>query len=83
VGLAALKAKRYEEAEKNFRKAAELTGEKQPPRLSQVALSLGKAALEMRNANEAVRQFEIALDLEPDSSEIRSYLAKAQESRAP
>jgi Flp pilus assembly protein TadD len=51
--------------------------------LSQVALSLGKAALEMRNANEAVRQFEIALDLEPDSSEIRSYLAKAQESRAP
>ena len=77
AGLAALKARRYEEAKKNFRKAFELTGEAGPPQLSRIAFSLGKAALEMRNPDEAVRHLSIALDLEPESSEIRSYLEKA------
>lgn len=77
AGLAALKARRYEEAKRNFSKAFELTGEAGPPQLSRIALSLGKAALEMRNPDEAVRHLSIALDLEPESSEIRSYLEKA------
>lgn len=80
LGLASMKSRQFDEAGKNFKRAAELRGDV-PPKLGQIALSLGRMALEMHRADEAIQHFKTSLELNPDAK-VHSHLSKAYYLRA-
>lgn len=80
LGLASMKSKRFDDAAKSFKRAAQLRGEA-PPNLSQIAVSLGRMALDMRRPDEAIHHFRTSLELNPEAK-VHSHLSKAHYLRA-
>lgn len=80
LGLASMKSKRFDDAAKSFKRASQLRGES-PPNLSQIAISLGRMALDMGRPDDAIRHFTTSLELNPDAK-VRSHLSKAHYLRA-
>jgi spermidine synthase len=80
LGLASMKSKQFDDAAKSFKRASQLRGEA-PPNLSQIAISLGRMALDMRRPDEAIHHFTTSLELNPNAK-VRSHLSKAHYLRA-